>query len=524
MDKLTKVISHEVKQIGPESDRVLRFIGSDESIDRDNDIIEASGWELANYLKNPVFLWAHDYDEPPIGRAVNVTIDAVGKRLLFDIKFPTAEEYPFADTIYNLYKGGYLSATSVGFIGIKSKTRDDEAVLELPDWQRGRMYMEQELLELSAVAVPSNPNALQQARSAGINTDIVEKSMSNTKSAIPYKKYPLADEGATWDGPKEVAAASVDDLKIMCAWVDSANSENKGAYKLPHHEQSDKKTVWRAVAASMAALLGARGGVQLPEADRKGAYNHLSKHYDDFGKTAPDFKSYSGTELKAMFPEIKQFDLQNNIGVSEIIDAIEDLVDPMDTEESGVEELYPINYPDGYVIVFKGDDELLLYDYTYNKTNGTASLGINSIPIEEVYLPKSFKPKRKSGASLSAQNRETLTVIHKQLEGCHKDMKQFLDGTMPPEPMMSAGKTVPNIEATIKVELSEEFKRAFEEIKSQMSLLIPKDAPEVEIDLDAIEYVPTPKSAAKDELNIELGVLKNMIAEIINEQLQGGIN
>jgi protein subunit release factor A len=45
----------------------------------------------------------------------------------------------------------------------------------MPEWRRGRRYMEQKLLELSAVPVPANPNALMMAKSAGIETDEVEK-------------------------------------------------------------------------------------------------------------------------------------------------------------------------------------------------------------------------------------------------------------------------------------------------------------------------------------------------------------
>ncbi len=279
MSKKCKVFNFDIKQVGPEEDRVLRFIGSDETPDRDNDIIEVAGWKLDEYLKNPVFLWAHRYDEPPIGKAINVMTDMATKKLLFDIKFPTADEYPFADTIYKLYKGGYLNATSVGFRGIKFKTRDDESVLEKPEWQRGRRYMEQSLLELSAVPVPCNPNALQTVRSKGFTDEDIDKVFFEEKTVIPYKKFPLADEGTAWDGPAEVAAASVEDLKIMCAWYDAENADVKQSYKLPHHTASGYKTVWRAVAAAMAALLGARGGVQIPEGDRKGVYNHLSKHY-----------------------------------------------------------------------------------------------------------------------------------------------------------------------------------------------------------------------------------------------------
>ncbi|NKI20347.1 hypothetical protein HFN20_03700 [Paenibacillus dendritiformis] len=59
----------QVKQLkSPTENRVLRFIGSTETEDRDQDVIRATGWQLENYKKNPVFLWAHDYTVPPIGR------------------------------------------------------------------------------------------------------------------------------------------------------------------------------------------------------------------------------------------------------------------------------------------------------------------------------------------------------------------------------------------------------------------------------------------------------------------------
>ena len=84
--------------------------------------------------------------------------------------------------------------------------------------------------------------------------------------------------------------------------------------------------------------------------------------------------------------------------------------------------------------------------------------------------------------------------------------------TMSMEPMMSAMRTM----------VAQEIKSALEDIKSQVFLLSQKGAPRI-IDLDAIEWTPTETTAAQDELNIEPGELKNMIAEIINNQLQGGI-
>src|SRR5882672_7755435 len=42
---------------------VLDFVASDETLDRYNEVISASGWNLANYHLNPVFQNAHQYGD-----------------------------------------------------------------------------------------------------------------------------------------------------------------------------------------------------------------------------------------------------------------------------------------------------------------------------------------------------------------------------------------------------------------------------------------------------------------------------
>lgn len=181
----------QVKQFGQEEDRILRFIGSTEVPDRDGDIISAEGWDLTNYKANPVFLWAHDYSKPPIGKAIDVRVR--NKQLIFDIQFPEEGVYPLADTVYKLYKGGFLNATSVGFVGKQATQRDDEAVKDLPEWRRGVKFLAQELLELSAVPVPSNPTALQQAKSKGYISTSMQKYFDNPKviTIIESKKIKI---------------------------------------------------------------------------------------------------------------------------------------------------------------------------------------------------------------------------------------------------------------------------------------------------------------------------------------------
>lgn len=129
---------------------LIRFTASTGAEDRDGDTVAPDGWDLGNYLANPVFLWAHEYDHPPIGKAVQITTG--NNALVMDIQFDMADE--FAASIARKYAEGYLNAVSVGF-----RPKAGERRMDHP-W--GMHYTEQELLELSAVPVPSNPQALMQ--------------------------------------------------------------------------------------------------------------------------------------------------------------------------------------------------------------------------------------------------------------------------------------------------------------------------------------------------------------------------
>ncbi len=160
MGTIYKTYPFAVKEI---ADRTLEFVGSTEDLDRDGEVVEVAGWQTDNYMKNPVFMWAHDYKEPPIGKALKVW--KRDGQLKFNIEFAPKETYEFADTIYKLYKGGFLNATSVGFMP------DLDSIVEGDGVKTPRKtYKKQELLELSGVPIPSNTNALRNAIDTGVIT------------------------------------------------------------------------------------------------------------------------------------------------------------------------------------------------------------------------------------------------------------------------------------------------------------------------------------------------------------------
>ena len=131
----------------------VTFVLSTDEVDRHGDVVCADGWRLDAYRENPVLLWAHDYRHPAIGRALSVWAEP--HRLLAKMEFaPSA----FAQEVAALYAAGFQWGVSVGFRPIRWEERRDSRTGVCA----GLRYLEQELLEVSAVPVPANRSALRR--------------------------------------------------------------------------------------------------------------------------------------------------------------------------------------------------------------------------------------------------------------------------------------------------------------------------------------------------------------------------
>jgi len=63
--------------------------------------------------------------------------------------------------------------------------------------------------------------------------------------------------------------------------------------------------------------MGGRGGVDLPAEDKRGVYNHLSKHYADFGKEPPEFSAGQKGVCPKLNPEEKIKELETKLADSD---------------------------------------------------------------------------------------------------------------------------------------------------------------------------------------------------------------
>lgn len=144
-------------------ERTMRFVASDESVDRYGDIIRASGWQLDNFRKNPVLLFAHDSRQTPVGQVPS--IEVVGTELIADCLFRPEGDSQLSDDVWRAVEGGFLRAASVGF----TPTGPVNQLVDSAGNWTGYEFTSQELLELSVVPVPANPQALAVAKSLGIS-------------------------------------------------------------------------------------------------------------------------------------------------------------------------------------------------------------------------------------------------------------------------------------------------------------------------------------------------------------------
>lgn len=405
---MKKEINAQVKKEGTK----LVAVASTGVEDRMGEIVKAEGWVLDNFLKNPVLLFAHRYDLPPIGIAKNIVV--TGESLTFEPMFHDLTE--LAREIKSLFfaEPPIMRAFSVGFIPLEYDPKDMSIITK------------SELLEISAVPVPANQEALLIASKSmspdeqvavkgwlseelpeeipeevepeiGVKISVAEEVENieeemKIKGAIPFSIHgqgPKAAEDEAWTAIDEVSKATGDAkrLTVMHTWRDDEDPDFDPAvaswYKLPHHRgDGEQAVVWKGVTAAMAALMGARGGVDIPSPDTNGVYEHLASHYAQFDKTPPENKEYSGEELVEMFVKEKTI-------VADIV------------EKSKSEETY---------------DSIKLH---------------HIIVIPKIEIEPEEKTIEKEGRILSGKNRELINNAVDLISQCGNALQDLLNATDP---------------------------------------------------------------------------------------------
>ncbi len=181
-----------------ENPRLLTFTISSESVDRMGDTIAVDGWQLDAYKRNPVVLWSHDSGGLPVAKSPRVWKER--PKLRAETLFTSPGLSAFNDTVLEMYKGGFLSATSVGFVPLKYAFTDD------PKRRFGIDFLEQELLEFSLVPVPANAEALIEGKAAGIDIGPMLDWAQGVVRRSRFLKGVMEDTGAAMESLRQAIA------------------------------------------------------------------------------------------------------------------------------------------------------------------------------------------------------------------------------------------------------------------------------------------------------------------------------
>jgi HK97 family phage prohead protease len=375
--------------------RTIRFVFSDGSVDRMGDTIDTAGWDVKNFLDNPVALWAHDSSSPPIGRASNV--GPTGSKLMGDIEFMTADISPFADSIYRMVVAKFVKAVSVGFIPLEySFVNNNERPF-------GIDFKEQELLEISLCPVPCNPNALQEAKALGIDTgplrewaakvldegghvlvprNILEETFRQAKTPRSTRQKYLAkadkpewkvgaardlpiDDADSWDGAaaakRMLDAAGFDGDKPDSSKAargflihDAANPALRGSYKLPFADIVGGTL--KAIKAGISAAKGRLDQTDAPAAVLDEAGDVIDEYEKKFDKSIPAPIVKSGRAISSANAALLQEAMDHHASATKCIkDVLEGNAppDPSDPDDVGNGD------GDGPTVIVDPDDKTL---------------------------------------------------------------------------------------------------------------------------------------------------------------------
>ena len=335
---------------------VYSAIASTDALDRDKEVLLPKGALVENFMENPVMLSIHNYGKMAVGKVLSLEIN--DKDITFDFVFAPNQE---GKDFENMYKTGFMNAFSVGLYPQKSLWIDDETPkkfevevaggkkqnIDLNDWKETprRIVNQWELLEISPVPVPANPEALLQRAADSIIRKFVDtKTMSKAtqqllEHQLDAKLAPIADSieqfmksldtetlkdtiAPETTPVQEVAWDASDAQARLASWASEDDSGDKdsidwgkfaeghasvylesadkfSSYTFLHHTVRDGEliAVWKGITTAMGKLLESKS--DMDEEHIKAIYDHLAQHYKDFDKEAPELdKDYTTEELE----------------------------------------------------------------------------------------------------------------------------------------------------------------------------------------------------------------------------------
>ena len=449
-------------------ERCIRYSFSDATVGRDMHTLQPEAWVTNTFERNPVFLWAHQDDELPVGRVENLATQA--GRLIGQVR---SAEHDFADTVYQMVKGGFLNATSTGWLPLEWRAANDR---KRPG---GLDFTRVELLEISQVPVPALPTALVTARKSGIDTrplyDWAERLLDHGDFAVipradlealrkaarmpktsraadswtctAARDLPIDDKTA-WNGPEasgRMLDAATHDGKIDVAEAGRGfllhdGSGERGGFKEPFADLVDGKLTAiaggiRAAAQRLPDVKGASAGAMAKAKEVIEAYH--KKIADEVKEPERDFH--------ALARALKKRDLYLLADLCYLLAAAENIYDRAAAEAA--READGSDFPQKFRAWLDDGDRLLLEnagEETAEQIAGTQDDG--GMPVYwsaaglEAVIARALEARGlvRKGAKYSAETLRCMRAAHGHVKAAHKTLSDLLEDAPDSDPENNA--------------------------------------------------------------------------------------
>ena len=196
-------------------ERKMTFVASDATRDTYHTVIVPEGWDLDRFNRNPVIGYQHELQfsgdpDSVIGKGRAYMADG---RLMVDVEFEPADMNPMAEKIWRKLQFGTLNAVSVGFMPMEGRWGTGE---EGPGRKNETYYYtQQELLEVSVVNVPANPNALKNAMQPEEDRLAAEREAALAEEAKEAEEKEVEEQEEVEDRSAENAALELRKRKTL---------------------------------------------------------------------------------------------------------------------------------------------------------------------------------------------------------------------------------------------------------------------------------------------------------------------
>lgn len=365
-----KAVQEDGERKHADGRKIYRAVATTPALDRYGEVVLPKGALLDNFIgknANPVLLEIHDFRKTSIGQVLDVQVTE--KEMTFEFVFSGDTR---GTELQAKYEAGDMRAFSIGFkpkawVDLWMPWDDEPEIKEItvtyPDGSEGvvdlrgyeqvpyTIFSKWELLEISCVPVPANPEALMMRatdavmreaeeiiRRAGSYSPVMRSFVQDELRGIGPVMKQLAkflgkydDGGIGVTGRVAPHSTTIEDIgekdsaakTALARWASSDGSGSKekmnwakyskgflkfdvekadvfAHYKFLHHTVKDGTlvAVWRKVTAAMAATLSAQETMSAE--DVKADYDHLAAHYHDAQVAPPALKAYTEEELKAI--------------------------------------------------------------------------------------------------------------------------------------------------------------------------------------------------------------------------------